>query len=107
MLVFAPDTATAALKQQITFLDHHSLELSKHNTVLVPIVTQHNGPDNVFTGENLNPGTYRDQLSARRKFGIKYNDFAVILLDEDGAEEFRSAKPLTIAEIQAHLLPGQ
>ena len=107
LLVFAPDSALPALRQQIVLLDHHSLDLSEHNTVLVPIITLHNGPDNVFTGENLNPGSYRDQLAARQKFGIKYNDFAVILLDEDGDEQFRSTKPLTIAEINAHILPGQ
>ena len=99
LLIFAPDTTNAALRKQMQLLSGHDLELSKLNTVFVPLVTLAHGPSDVVFGENIHPGNYRDQLSARRKFGIKYNQFAVILLDKDGTETFRSTTPVTMSSI--------
>jgi hypothetical protein len=99
LLIFAPDTTNAALRQQMQLLHGHDLQLSKLNTVFVPLVTLAHGPSDVVFGENIHPGNYRDQLSARRKFGIKYNQFAVILLDKDGTETFRSTTPVTMSSI--------
>lgn len=99
LLVFAPDTSNPALRKQMQLLKGHDLELSKLNTVFVPLVTLAHGPDDVVFGENIHPGNYRDQLSARRKFGIKYNQFAIILLDKDGTEKFRSTTPVTMADL--------
>jgi hypothetical protein len=101
LLVFAPDTSNASLRQQMGLLKGHDLELSKLNTVFVPLVTLAHGPNAVVFGENIHPGNYRDQLSARRKFGIRYNQFAVILLDKDGTETFRSTTPVTMSSITA------
>jgi hypothetical protein len=98
LLVFAPDTSNAGLRKQMQLLSGHDLELSKLNTVFVPLVTLAHANEVIF-GENLHPGNYRDQLSARRKFGIKYNQFVVILLDKDGNEKFRSMTPVTMADL--------
>ena len=98
MLVFAPDPSNPALRQQMQLLHGHDLQLSQLNTVFVPLVTLAH-PNDVVYGENLKPGNYRDQLSARRKFGIKYNQFAIILLDKDGVEKFRSSTPMTISDL--------
>jgi hypothetical protein len=103
LIVFAPDTKTLALRQQMELLDKHTLELTQNDTVFVPIITIHHGPEDVFPGENLNSGTYRDQLSARQKFGLKYNDFAVIILDKNGNETFRSRTPVSVADLKSHL----
>ena len=99
LLIFAPDTSNAALRKQMQLLSGHDLELSKLNTVFVPLVTLAHGPSDVVFGENIHPGNYRDQLSARRKFGIKYNQFAIILLDKDGTEQFRSITPVPMSSI--------
>ena len=98
LLIFAPDTSNPGLRQQMHLLSGHDLELSKLNTVFVPLVTLAHANEVIF-GENLHPGNYRDQLSARRKFGIKYNQFVVILLDKDGTERFRSTTPVTMADL--------
>jgi hypothetical protein len=99
LLIFAPDTSNSALRRQMDLLANHDLELSTRDTVFVPIITGHHVPNDIFFGENIRSGTYRDQLSARRKFGIKYNEFAIILLDKDGTEQFRSTTPVPIASI--------
>lgn len=103
LLIFAPDTSNAALRQQMHMLSGHDLELSKLNTVFVPLVTLAHGPDDVIFGENIHPGNYRDQLSARRKFGIKYNQFAIILLSKDGTEKFRSTTPVDMTTLTTEI----
>jgi len=85
-------------------LHGHDLQLSQLNTVFVPLVTLAHKNDVVY-GENLNPGNYRDQLSARRKFGIKYNQFAIIILDKDGVEKFRSGTPMSMADLTNAIEP--
>jgi hypothetical protein len=104
LLVFAPDPANPALRHQMQLLHGHDLELSQLNTVFVPLVTLAH-PNDVVYGENLHPGNYRDQLSARRKFGVKYNQFVLILLDKDGVEKFRSSTPMTIADLTTAIGP--
>jgi hypothetical protein len=104
LLIFAPDTSTPALRKQMQLLSGHDLQLSQLNTVFVPLVTLAH-PNEVIYGENLNPGNYRDQLSARRKFGIKYNQFALILIDKDGVEKFRSSTPMTMTDLATAIGP--
>jgi hypothetical protein len=104
LLIFAPDPSNPALRQQMQLLHGHDLQLSQLNTVFVPLVTLAH-PNDVVYGENLHPGNYRDQLSARRKFGIKYNQFAIILIDKDGVEKFRSSTPMTIADLATAIGP--
>jgi hypothetical protein len=99
LLIFAPDTNNSALRRQMDLLTGHDLELSTRDTVFVPIITQSHGSSDLSFGENIRSGTYSDQLSARKKFGIKYNDFAIILLDKDGTEQFRSTTPVPITSI--------
>lgn len=103
LLIFAPDTSNVPLRKQMQLLKGHDLELSKLNTVFVPLVTLAHGPDDVIFGENIHPGNYRDQLSARRKFGIKYNQFAIILLSKDGTEKFRSTTPVDMATLTTEI----
>jgi hypothetical protein len=108
ILIFAPDTTSPALLRQFAMLERNELALSERDAVLVPIIARHHGADEAFPGENINPGTEGDQLSARLKFGVASNDFAIILLDKDGTEQLRSSTPVTVASIGARIdgLPG-
>jgi len=103
MLVFAPDTTNAAFKEQYALLGDHVGDLSDRDVVLMAIVTLHKGTDDVYAGENLPSGTYRDQLAARQKFGVKYNEFVVILVDENESEIFRSSTPMTMEQLDGLL----
>jgi len=103
LVVFAPDSANAALKQQYALLASHVGDLSDRDVVMMSIVTVHHGPDDVFAGENLPSGTFRDQLAARHKFGVKDNEFVVILVDEDENEVFRSSTPMTMEDLEAQI----
>lgn len=100
LILFAPDTHDPTLRKQMALLHGHDLELSKRNTVFVPVITRRNSREEVAFGENIDPGTYPDQLSARQHFGIHTNDFAVVLLDKDGTERFRSVTPVPITTIE-------
>jgi hypothetical protein len=106
MLVFAPDTRSAQLKEQYALLASHVGDLSDRDVVMMTIVTVHDGADDVYAGENLPSGTYRDQLAARQKFGVKDNEFAVILVDENENPVFRSSVPMTIEDL-ANVGDGQ
>jgi hypothetical protein len=103
ILVFAPDTTNPALLAQFAALERDELGLSERDTILVPIITHHHSADESFPGENINPGTYNDQLAARVKFGIKSDEFAIVLLSKDGTELFRSSTPVTVSSLNAHL----
>lgn len=100
LILFAPDTHNSTLRQQMALLHGHDLELSKRNTVFVPVITHRTSAEEVAFGENIDPGTYPDQLSARQHFGIHADDFAVVLIDKDGTERFRSVTPVPITTIE-------
>jgi hypothetical protein len=99
LLIFAPDSRLPAARQQLANLDQHTLELTQHDTVFVSEITNRHADDEIYPGENVGSGTYRDQLSAREKFGLKYNDFAVILLDKNGIEARRWSAPVSVTDI--------
>jgi hypothetical protein len=103
ILIFAPDTANPTLLRQFALLERNELFLSERDAVLVPNITHHHGADDSFPGENISPGNDGDQLSARLKFGISSNDFAIILLDKDGTVQLRSSTPVDIASIGARI----
>ena len=101
LMVFAPDTNSANFKRQLQLIERHSWELSTRNTVVVPVspisLTEY------FAGESLPLANGTEQTYARTRYHVSLTDFAVILLNEDGAEQMRSAKPLDIHELTARL----
>ena len=113
LLIVAPDSSTPALRQQMRMLDRHELALTSRNTVLVPVIARKDAAQDVFAGENLHFDLDRDLAAVRQHFGVKSGEFAVILLDVYGREEFRSTRPLSIADLTArmdsrhHLASGQ
>jgi len=106
LMVFAPDSNSASFKAQLALIERHSFELSARNTVVVPISTASRFGEERFSFENLPLGTPSDQADARSRFHVKDGDFVVILLSEDGTEEIRSAHPVDIHELTAHLDAG-
>lgn len=103
LLLFAPDTISPYVRTQMAVLSHHELELTERDTVFVPIMARQTIPLDRFPGENLDPGAPGDQMSARQRFGLRPNDFAVILLDQDGREVFRSNLPVSVEVLTARL----
>jgi len=103
LIVFAPDANGADFKKQLTLIERHSFELSIRNTVVVPISTVSRFGDEKFSFENLPLATAAEQAEARRRFHVQEGQFLVILLDENGAEQIRSAAPVDIHELTASI----
>jgi hypothetical protein len=103
LIVFAPDANSPAFKRQLELIQRHSFELSIRNTVVVPVSTASKFGEEKFSFENLPVGTAAEQAEARNRFHVQPGDFLVILLDEDGTVQIRSAAPVDIHEVTASL----
>jgi hypothetical protein len=103
LLVFAPDANGPEFKRQLELLQRHSFELSARNTVFVPVSTASKFGEEKFSFENLPVGTPAEQAEARNRFHVLPGDFVVILVDERGAQQIRSAVPVDIHELTASL----
>jgi hypothetical protein len=103
LMVFAPDANSPSFKRQLELIERHSFELSIRNTVVVPVSTAPKFSDVLFTFENLPLGTPSEQADARSRFHVQPGDFLVILLDQNGAVQIRSAAPVDIHELTASL----
>jgi hypothetical protein len=103
LMVFAPDANSPSFKRQLELVERHSFELSIRNTVVVPVSTAAKFSDELFTFENLPLGTPSEQADARSRFHVQPGDFLVILLDQNGAVQIRSATPVDIHELTASL----
>jgi hypothetical protein len=103
LIVFAPDANGADFKKQLVLIERHSFELSIRNTVVVPISTASRFGEEKFSFENLPIATAAEQADARRRFHVQPGEFLVILLDENGTEQIRSASPVDIHELTASI----
>jgi hypothetical protein len=101
-MVFGPDANCADFNRQLDLIQRHSFELSLRNTVVVPVSTANVASDH-FSFENLPIGTALDQADARSRFHVRPGDFAVILLNQDGSVQIRSASPVDIRALTASL----
>jgi len=102
MMVFAPDTNSADFKRQLDLIQRHSFELSIRNTVVVP-VSAARAADDHFAFENLPLATAGEMADMRSRFHVLPGDFLVVLLNQDGTEQSRSASPIDIHELTARL----
>ena len=102
LIVFAPNVSTPDFQRQLQMIERHSFELSVRNTVVVPVSTAR-ATDDHFSFENLPVGTVSDQAIARSRFHVLPGDFAVILLNQDGTVQMRSATPVDIHALTASL----
>jgi hypothetical protein len=103
LLVFAPDANSPEFKMQLQLIQRHSFELSARNTVFVPVSTASRFGEENFSFENLPVGTPAEQAAARSRFHVRPGDFLVILVDENGNQQIRSAVPVDIHELTASL----
>ncbi|MDP9039962.1 MAG: DUF4174 domain-containing protein [Acidobacteriota bacterium] len=103
LMVFAPDANSANFKRQLALIEHHSFELSARNTVVVPVSENVGIAADIFGGEQLPLSSTTDQVYARARFHVEPSDFVVLLLNEDGAEQLRSQRPVDIHELVARL----
>lgn len=102
LMVFTPDANSADFKRQLDLIQRHSFELSIRNTVVVPVSTANFAVDH-FAFENLPVGTAVDQADVRTRYHVLPSDFMVILLNEDGSVQIRSASPVDIHVLTASL----
>ena len=103
LLVFTPDSSSPSFQRQLDLIQRHSFELSARNTVVIPISTASRFGDDRFSFENLPLGTASEQADARSRFHVAQGDFLVILIDESGSQQIRSAAPVDIHELTASL----
>ncbi len=103
LIVFAPDANGPNFKLQLELIQRHSFELSARNTVFVPISTASKYGEEKFSFENLPVGIAAEQAQARTKYHVRPGDFLVILVDENGKQQIRSAIPVDIHELTASL----
>ncbi len=103
LIVFAPNTSSANFKRQLQLIERHGYELTQRNTVVMPVSLAGNGNEDHFSGENLPLAASGDQTDARNRFHVKPGEFLVVLLNQDGTEQIRSANPVDIHELVAKL----
>ena len=99
LIVFAPDSNSANFKRQLQLIERHGYELTQRNTVVVPVSLVSTGNEDHFSGENLPLATSGEQADARNRFHVKPGEFLVVLLNQDGTEQIRSANPVDIHEL--------
>ena len=106
LIVFAPAADSLAFRTQLALLERHSFELSRYNTVVVPVTaagsTDRSAPAH-FAFEHVALEDSSQQADARARFHIGPADFAVILINADGSEQVRSNKPIDIHAVVASL----
>jgi hypothetical protein len=109
LLVFAPDANNSGFRRQLDLIQRHSFELSARNTVFVPVSTASKYGEEKCSFENLPVGTTGEQAAARARFHVMPGDFLVILVDENGKQQIRSATPVDIHSLVVSLdsLPPQ
>jgi hypothetical protein len=103
LIVFAPDSNSANFKRQLQLIERHGYELTQRNTVVMPASLASTGTDDHFIGENLPLVTSGEQADARTRFHVQPGEFLVVLLNQDGTEQARSASPVDIHELIAKL----
>jgi hypothetical protein len=103
LIVFAPDTNSAAFKRQLQLIERHGYELTERNTVVMPVSLAGVSAEDHFIGENLPLTASSEQADARTRFHVKPGEFLVILINQDGTEQIRSTSPVDIHELTAKL----
>ncbi|MDE1162736.1 MAG: DUF4174 domain-containing protein [Acidobacteriaceae bacterium] len=99
LLIFAPSAETPVMQEEMLMVERHQLEFTQRNTVVVPILNPNDSRNFEFNGEHLDSGTAADLASARQKFGIKPDQFAIVLLDDQGIERTRWTQPVSASDL--------
>jgi hypothetical protein len=101
LIVFAPDAGGAEFQRQLQLIERHSFELSVRNTVVVP-VSKAGLADDRYAFENL-PVDALEESTLRQQFHVQPDEFLVVLLNDHGAVQIRSANPVDIHALVATL----
>ncbi len=84
LLIFAPDQQDPSLQKIRLALEQRSCDLDDRDMVIGIYLTQGRSS---FDGHGISA---RDASTIRRRFGIHYDAFAVLLIGKDGSEKLRS-----------------
>jgi hypothetical protein len=103
LIVFAPDSNSANFKRQLQLIERHGYELTERNTVVMPVSLVNTGSEDHFSGENLPLASSGEQADARSRFHVQPGEFLVVLINQDGTEQIRSANPVDIHQLIAKL----
>ena len=92
LLIFAPKPEDAQLGIQLRMLHEHAAEASDRQ--IVPIALPFDSPSPTplaLSGE--------EAVAARRHFDVAPDQFIVILIGKDGGAKLRSAKPISMSQL--------
>jgi hypothetical protein len=100
LLVFAPATGTPLFKKQQALLDEYADEMMDRNILYVPVPASAAGFNRPLDAPYA--VLSRGELAAiRKRFQVDAGKFLVILLNERGAESFRSEAPVSVLRLDA------
>lgn len=100
LLVFSPDPTDARLRRQRTLIDSDADDMMDRFVLYTPISADGRRPGTPLDAPwTVLPQPQMDEVRAR--FHIPAAEFAVILLDEDGAVMLRSANPVNPSRLNA------
>ena len=103
LIVFGPAVDSPAFRAQLQLLERHSFELSRYNTVVVPVSAGSDVSNSHFAFEHTRLSGADQEAAARTRYHIAPGEFAVVLVNPDGSEQSRSAKPVDIHTVVANL----
>ena len=96
LLVFGPAADSTAFRTQLQLLERHSFELSRFNTVVVPVSAGGDVTATHFAFEHVSLTSAQQEAAVRARYHIAPDEFAVVLVNVDGSEQGRSSKPVDI-----------
>lgn len=103
LIVFGAAADSAAFRTQLQLLERHSFELSRYNTVVVPVTSGSDLSATHFAFEHVAVSDAEQQASARARYHVAPGEFAVVLVNADGSEQTRSNKPIDIHAVVSSL----
>ena len=105
LIVFGPAADSPAFRTQLALLERHSFELSRYNTVVVPVAAAGTVAGNAF--EHAAYESAEQEAAARARYHIAPSEFAVVLVNSDGSQQVLSSKPIDIHSVVASLDPAE
>jgi len=103
LIVFGPAVDSPAFRAQLQLLERHSFELSRYNTVVVPVSSGPNLSSAHFAFEHATLTGADQEAAARTRYHIAPGEFAVVLVNPDGSEQSRSTTPIDIHSVVSSL----
>jgi hypothetical protein len=100
VLVFAPHAKSPAFNAQQALLDQYADDMMDRNLLYVPVLAESAQLDKPLDAPYV--VLPKSELGAiRARFHVAPSQFTLILVGKDGGEKFRSAKPVSVLELDA------